>query len=477
MIGHHSARPPRPEAPRRAGIPHAPQNAPQWIGKHQTQRFPYSTDFAMVEDPSQLASVVPEYRHARKRARDQAVREERESKRRNLSLRDDRDDTIEPSYPSQDIRIFDADDEKTPLFRRRTLPDSFLNSQVTNRQRIRTSKYFAKANKSPSKRQKVSTTPDLSSRLEQLKFSPARRIERLNRVSRDSHHHRKRPTERFDVVEHASHLPVGLSDNFRETNTPLEDYGQSVSIPVAALEEPKMMSNRIRDPLHGMAGRHVPESPERAPASPARWRVADADSRAHSPVLSARNMGALHRSSTRLESRFPLIEAESESPPILSPAKKQPDQVIGFRSILALEPIAPDDFSAEVQVLEAKMFERPDSDGGRFKVRRKRLLRGTEGSKHKGKAGGDQWFRTTEGMGRASDEEFNKELFSGKDDVKGAILKANSREQLESGKDVALVEAEAQSQDVVDMTLIRMERNPINVARGRSAGRDHVVGN
>lgn len=93
---------------------------------NRTQPPAISTDFLLLANPSAMDSLANDLRLPKR----QRI-EDKRSYRREHQERLRRDPAEEPDLEvSNDIRIFDAEGEKTQLFRKRTLPSTFLNSQT-----------------------------------------------------------------------------------------------------------------------------------------------------------------------------------------------------------------------------------------------------------------------------------------------------------------------------------------------------------
>ncbi|CAN8063037.1 unnamed protein product [Agarophyton chilense] len=469
----HGGRPSVPTLPRG---PRALPNASNRVRKDPTQQqYQCGDDIIMIGDPSQLESIVPEFRNAKKRLRDHVEHEEQQSKRRSVSLRQEQGDAFDSSYPSNDIRVFDADGEKTPLFRRRTLPSTFLNSEATNRHR--TSKYFAKGSTFGSKRFKVSPTPDLSSRLAGLRNRVPRHIEGPKRDARDAIRKGRDELERQALVEQQPQLLASPLSNFQNTRNPLEDHSRPVRSP-SELYASNVASSRARDPIQNLVKQRISESPEFVRTSPAGWIASRAGSRFQAPGLSARNVESVQNIRTgRIESRFPLIEADSDSSHILSPVEERRSSApTEFRSLLASDPITVDDFSAEVQMLEAKMLEKPDSGGGRFNLWRRQLRPSeTDHSRQGFWAEGDVWMKAG-GVGSTVNGGLNKRLVCSTGEA-GDIGPMVSGKGKETECYSSATELEEQGRGIVDVTLVTTERNPINAAKGKRSTDEQMSAN
>lgn len=439
-----------------------PPENPRNLQRSQASKWQQdiSRDFLMLADPSDLESLVPEFRNARKRNRDIEDRVNRHRKRLATTREGREDDLVradqsQPSFPSHTIRIFDADEEKTPHFRRRVLPNNFLNSQVTNKQ----SAPIRSRGNSPRPRQ-LKNLPSSSRKRKanDLDFVPSLPANFHERNIRHDSLGVSKASPKMSDLHPGSALPSNAIDFFAHRRADGENRRPLVQA------SPRRMRPHARSsdiPLHYME-RRIPETPEFVAGT-----VVRESHQSHTPRHREEFSTQLdHMLGMSLGTRFPAVEAGSDSSSLLSRRQFEQEHKT-FRSLLADEEIKPDDFSAEVQQIEMKILGEPDNDIRTFRVRNRRTAKRVLGSEREIEYG----IRKGRGRNQFGPKSLNKDDPT----VYELGVGVASGEKCSDGRnvcdtentDIDMEDTERESYDAkdVEIELITTERNPIQHAR------------
>lgn len=416
----------------------------------------------MLADPSDLESLVPEFRNARKRNRETEDRMNRHRKRLATTHEDQechilRAEQSQPSFPSHTIRIFDADEEKTPYFRKRVLPGNFLNSQVMNKH----SETIRPRGNSP--RQTLSKDLPSSSpkrKTNDLDFSPPLPVNFHERNASRGSLGVRLGRAKMPQLRPTSPLPSSVLDSFAHRRPVVGDRRPLVRAP------PRSMKHHFRSPHKPFAymERRIPETPEFVARAPVRESPSSRSPR-HREEFSP---SVDHMFGMSSGTRFPAVEAGSYSSSLISHQEVE-QKCKEFRSLLADEEMKCDDFSAEVQQIEMKLLGEPDIDVRTFQTRNRRTAKKVPGFKSETKheipnaRTRNQFEAVSLTMGDVSVPEVvirvpSDEKCSGERDVFGI-----------ENTDIDMKDTERKSYPKdVEIELIATERNPIKHAREQS---------